>query len=200
MFIIVRVRHLLLPLVLSFVASACKTVTEVTPKVKEEPAILYTIKKGDHYSDKNNVRKITTSRISFEVTFDSTAVYTSMKAINQADINKLYGLSDCNTSHHTNSARYGWRWYNNRLELLAYTYLNKKRDYKVLGPVPIGQAIPLALRMEEGKYIFELHGQEVSMPRACNGAAEGYQLYPYFGGDEVAPHDIRISIKDTYNK
>ncbi len=25
--------------------------------------------------------------------------------------------------------------------------------------------------------------------------AKGYLLYPYFGGDEVAPHDINIWIK-----
>lgn len=158
--------------------------------------MVYTIKKGNHYSDKNNVRKVATDRISFEVTFDSTAIYTSLKENNQADINKLYGLSDCNTSHHTNSARIGWRWYNKRLELLAYTYLNKKWDYKLLGTIPIGVTVPLELRMEDGKYVFTMLDQQVAMPRACGGPAEGYQLYPYFGGDEVAPHNITIQIKD----
>ncbi|OKL41445.1 hypothetical protein [Pontibacter flavimaris] len=196
MFFHVRARQFVLPLLLGFTAVACKTVTEVAPKVAEEPATVYTIKKGAHYSDKNNVRKLTTSRIRFEVTFDSTAIYTSVKPNNQADINKLYGLSDCNTSHHTNSARFGWRWYNNRLEVLAYTYLNKKWEYKLLGSVPLGQKVALELRMEEGNYVFEMLGKEVDMPRACNGAAEGYQLYPYFGGDETAPHDITIRIKD----
>ncbi|WP_276496022.1 hypothetical protein [Pontibacter litorisediminis] len=197
MFFSVRARQLLWLCMLGLSVTACNTVAEVAPKVEEEPVTVYTIKQGAHYSDKNNVRKRTTHLIRFEVTFDSTAIYTSAKANNQADINKLYGLSDCNTSHHTNSARFGWRWYNNRLELIAYTYLDKKWDYKLLGAVPIGQKVPLELRMEDGQYIFRMNGQEVSMPRACTGAAEGYQLYPYFGGDETAPHDITIRIKDV---
>lgn len=199
MFFSVRARQILLSLLLGCGAVACNTVSEVTPvpKVEEDPGVVYTIKKGAHYSDQNNVTKLLTSRISFEATFDSSAVYTSAIPNNQADINKLYGLSDCNTSHHTNSARFGWRWYNNRLELLAYTYLNKQWDYKLIGSVPIGQAVPLELLLEDGKYIFKMYGQEVSMPRACDGAAEGYQLYPYFGGDETAPHDIKIRIKEV---
>jgi hypothetical protein len=35
------------------------------------------------------------------------------------------------------------------------------------------------------------------MPRAAATVkAKGYRLYPYFGGDETAPHDITISIRD----
>ncbi|TPE46419.1 hypothetical protein FJM65_00085 [Pontibacter mangrovi] len=182
-------------MVLGFVA--CKSVTEVAPNtVKEEEGIVYTIREGQHYADKNSLKELHVSALKFEVTFDSSAIYTSATANNQADINKLYGLSDCNTSHHTNSARFGWRWYNNRLELLAYTYLNKAWDYKLLGAVPIGQKVPLELRMEDGSYTFKLYGQEVSMPRACEGPSAGYQLYPYFGGDETAPHDVTILIKD----
>jgi len=34
------------------------------------------------------------------------------------------------------------------------------------------------------------------MPReSTTTMAEGYQLYPYFGGDETAPHDIFIWIE-----
>lgn len=176
--------------------SACKTVTEVAPQVEENPTVVYTIPKGSHYSDKNTVRNVSTSSITFEVTFDSSAVYTTVAPNNQADINKLYGLSDCNSNHHSNSARFGWRWYKNSLEVLAYTYLNQKWDYKVLGTVAIGDPITLQLLMEDSQYRFLMNGKEVTMPRACSGAAVGYQLYPYFGGDEVAPHDIKISIKE----
>ncbi|AKD04768.1 hypothetical protein PKOR_18780 [Pontibacter korlensis] len=185
-------------LVLGLAMGACETVAEVEPKQEEQdtPAVVYTIKKGSHYSDKNGLKQVTTSSLKFEVTFDNSAVYTTVVANNQADINKLYGLSDCNSSHHVNSARFGWRWYNNRLELLAYTYLNKQWDYKLLGSVPIGEAVVCELRMEDGKYVFVLNGNEVEMPRACQGAGAGYQLYPYFGGDETAPRDITITIKE----
>jgi hypothetical protein len=31
---------------------------------------------------------------------------------------------------------------------------------------------------------------------ATTPKGQGYQLYPYFGGDETAPHDINIWIKN----
>ena len=33
------------------------------------------------------------------------------------------------------------------------------------------------------------------IPRACDMNYKRYYLYPYFGGDEVAPHTIKIKIK-----
>jgi hypothetical protein len=196
MYVPARARLFALPLLLALFLTACETEKTVAPKTEEKPATLYTIKKGSHYSDKNTARKRTTAHIRLEVTFDSSAIYTSAKPNNQADINKLYGLSDCNTSHHTNSARFGWRWHGNTLEILAYTYLKGEWAYKLLGTAPIGVPVPLELRKEDGEYVFVMYGQEVRMPRTCNGAAAGYQLYPYFGGDETAPHDITIAIRE----
>src|SRR5690606_17551586 len=77
---------------------------------------LYLIPKGSHYCNNNTLKAVRTAALRFEVTFDASAIYTSTSAANQTDINKLYGVSDCGTLHHTNSARFGWRWYNNRLE------------------------------------------------------------------------------------
>jgi hypothetical protein len=35
------------------------------------------------------------------------------------------------------------------------------------------------------------------MDRGCSGGSlASYQLYPYFGGDETAPHDITILIDE----
>ncbi|MDX5422996.1 MAG: hypothetical protein LPK14_12135, partial [Hymenobacteraceae bacterium] len=115
---------------------------------------------------------------------------------NQADINKLYGLSDCSTDHHTNSARFGWRWYENRLEIHAYTYLNTVRRSALIGTVALGAPATYELQLKDGEYLFILNGKRLALPRACTGKGEGYQLYPYFGGDETAPHDISIVIKE----
>ncbi len=36
------------------------------------------------------------------------------------------------------------------------------------------------------------------MPRASTTVkSSGYKLYPYFGGDEFAPHDVRVWIKEV---
>ncbi|WP_299821900.1 hypothetical protein [uncultured Pontibacter sp.] len=187
---------LLLTFSLATILTSCdvlNTAEELIIPVKHEDA--FQIKKGQHSSNSPH-KSINTQLIRFEATFDSSAIYTSVKPENQADINKLYGVSDCGSHHHTNSARFGWRWYNGKLEILAYTYVNKKRDFKLIRSVEIGQTYKYELRLEDKQYVFLVDGVKTVMPRNCSGAGNGYQLYPYFGGDEVAPHDIKIAVKD----
>ncbi|WP_462255410.1 hypothetical protein [Ferruginibacter sp.] len=47
------------------------------------------------------------------------------------------------------------------------------------------------------EYIFKSGNITVTMPRYVTSAeVKGYQLYPYFGGDETAPAEIYILIKE----
>jgi hypothetical protein len=40
----------------------------------------------------------------------------------------------------------------------------------------------------------------VQLPRHCTGSNyTRYKLFPYFGGDEVAPHRIKIKITELSN-
>jgi hypothetical protein len=136
------------------------------------------------------------SRLSFKVKFDSSAIYTTGKAENQKDINKLFGFSDNNALHHEYSARFGWRWSDNALRIFAYDYNNGTRSFKELGIVKIGTENSCSITVSGNKYIFSLNGAETVMPReSTTELAEGYQLYPYFGGDESAPHAITIWIE-----
>ncbi|RDC63253.1 hypothetical protein AHMF7616_01854 [Adhaeribacter pallidiroseus] len=36
----------------------------------------------------------------------------------------------------------------------------------------------------------------MEMSRGCSGTSDKYKLFPYFGGDETAPHNIKIEIKE----
>ena len=168
-------------------------VAEVSPA---KPPVIYNIKKGAHSADFNPYKQVQLEHLRFAVTFDSTAIYSTLDFGNQGDINKLYGLSDCSSDHHTNSARFGWRWYNGKLELHAYIYHNKVRTSVYIGNATLGQATICEIRLEEEKYVFTASGKTVALPRSCIGVGAGYQLYPYFGGDETAPHDISISIQE----
>ena len=189
--------------VLSCALQSCQLVPEVLPALnpKKETAATtastrYTIPQGSHYADKSSLKKVHTEHLRFAVTFDSTAIYTTTDPANQGDINKLYGLSDCGSDHHTNSARFGWRWYRNKLELHAYTYTNKVRKSAYMGEVTLGKATVCEISLEGAQYVFRVDGKTVTLPRACNGTGEGgYQLYPYFGGNETAPHNISIAIQ-----
>ena len=158
---------------------------------------LYTIPQGSHYSDKSSPRQVDKREMRFIVRFDSSAIYTAVDPQNQYDINKLYGFSDNNSGHHQFSARMGWRWSDGALRLFAYVYNNGSVSSEEVATVAIGSEVACSIRADDGSYVFTVNDVTRTMPRtAGSGAARGYQLYPYFGGDETAPHQIRIWIRD----
>lgn len=159
--------------------------------------IQYTIMKGQQYCDKSIFVPVKCSQVSFKAKFDSSAIYKTAADSNQADINKLYGFSDNNAAHHEYSARFGWRWSNNALRLFAYDYNNGVMSFKELGAVQIGVENTCSIRISGNEYVFTLNGVETKMPRASTTTlAEGYKLFPYFGGNESAPHTISIWIEE----
>jgi len=161
------------------------------------PGIKFTIKKGQHFSEQNIFQKIEISHLKFKVKFDSTAVYKTILHENQYDINKLYGFSDNNSNHHSYSARFGWRWSDNALHLFAYIYNEGKNDSKEICIIPIGEEINCSIKIEGNDYVFTAGGYTEILPRLSKTSkARGYMLFPYFGGDEVAPQDLNIWIKN----
>jgi hypothetical protein len=173
---------------------------EPSTSIKDIHAELYTIAEGQHSCDKSAFVTEDFDTLAFNAKFDSSAIYKTTLANNQADINKLYGLSDCGSLHQVNSARFGWRWYNNHLEIWAYTYNDSVRDYKLVGTVSFNEFNSYKIIFAEEKYIFLLNDKRIEMPRHCSETARGYKLYPYFGGDETAPHSIRIWISDSHGQ
>ena len=98
------------------------------------------------------------------------------------------------------SARFGWRWSDHALRLFAYVYNEGSAIYRELSTVNIGELINCSIRVSGAAYLFTVDGQTTALPRASTPArATGYQLYPYFGGDESSPHEINIWIKTVKN-
>lgn len=157
----------------------------------------YVIKKGNHYCEQNQPEFINTPAIAAMVTFDSSAIYTTTDLFNQGDVNKLIGFSDCESQHHQNSARLGWSWNGKEVVMYAYVYANGVRIIKTLGAVSLQEAFACSVIAEKNTYYFKAAAYTDSIPRYC-GTNSGYRykLLPYFGGDETAPHEIRISIKE----
>lgn len=159
----------------------------------------YVIAAGAQYATKSlsDMGNVDAPVMRFAVVFDSSAIYKTQDPVNQSDINKLYGSSDCGSSdHHEHSARFGWRWFNDRLEIHAYTYSNKERHEAFIAAVELGKEYVYEIQFGEQEYRLMLDGKTVVLPRACNGNGKGNKLFPYFGGDEKAPHAITIKIKD----
>jgi hypothetical protein len=153
------------------------------------------IKKDNHYAESSAFTKFNGTVIQFKAIFDSSAIYQTKLPANQNDINKLYGVADCGTHHHENSARFGWRWNGETVEILAYYYVDKVRNSVKLGNAGIGQENRYVLSVEGNQYVFQYNENITKVNRHCDSPAfDGYLLYPYFGGDETAPHDISIHI------
>jgi hypothetical protein len=158
--------------------------------------IQYSIKQGNQFCDQSRYVPVETSEMNFEVKFDSSAIYKTVLAENQYDINKLSGFSDNNAEHHQYSARFGWGWSDQALRLYAYVYNDGFRESKEIGTVAIGATVNCSIKVKGSIYVFTMNSHKVEMPRlSVSGKAQGYLLFPYFGGDEVAPHPINIWIK-----
>lgn len=162
----------------------------------------YTIKKGNHYANGLNFGIFSGKRISKVAVFDNSCKY-DLGDVDQLDINKLYGFSE--GFHQTNSARFGWR-YNietDKIQLLAYVYnngnvINEWEADTFIIAVECQVEISTEIEIDGDYYFFRatLNGVTISKPisRTVSGYPGGYLLYPYFGGNKVAPHDILIDL------
>jgi hypothetical protein len=192
-------------IILLSVASCKKIVipikSEVIPKIlTPQPVnqfVKYVIKKGQQYCVDNALMPAQYTELKFMVKFDSTAIYETATRENQNDINKLYGFSDNNAMHHEFSARFGWRWSNNALRLFGYVYNDSIRSSAEIGVIRPGTEYDCKIKVAGNQYIFSVDNKTLAMPRTSpTVSASGYKLLPYFGGDETAPHDINIWIKE----
>jgi len=158
----------------------------------------YFIPQGSNYSRQNEYHAFRAGELSFSAIFDSSAIYQTVDPDNQADINKLYGVSDGNSHHQENSARFGWNWNGKELQVHAYCYAGGVRENKLIATATIGQSHSYSIRAEGSQYVFQFDNKIEYMHREVSDSVlNGYSLYPYFGGDETAPHDIRVYLKET---
>ena len=179
--------------------AGCRKI-DLTPKKRNHTpgkAITYIIRQGNHECDQHTYASVQYTEQKFKVMFDSSAIYKALTPGNQYDIHKLFGFSDNNADHHSYSARFGWRWENNSLKIFSYVYNNRVLSKKEIMILKIGTIYNCSIAVSKEQYLFTVNEVSVSMPRLSTTATgNGYKLYPYFGGDETAPHDIRIWIKE----
>ncbi len=154
----------------------------------------FTIKKGNHrsgYRYKANCN----NHIEFKVIFNESAIYKTEDPLNQADVNKLYGVSDCGKNHMEYSMRFGWRYYKDKLQILWFKHEAGKFTFDVITSIELNKPYTCTLDIFEDEYIVSVGGITTIVSRPCSDYKKRYYLYPYFGGDEVAPHTIKIKIK-----
>jgi hypothetical protein len=175
-----------------------KPIDDIIEDNNEPPAntVTYTIQEGQHFCTPNPFVTTIDSQLNFIAVFDSSCIYTTTDPVNQDDINKLFGFSDCNTQHVENSARLGWRWSKDSLRLFGFVHNNGNMIYKEITTVEIKGNINCNIVCEEESYRFTVNGKSITLPRNCSGNFNRYKLYPYFGGNEPAPHNVTIKLTE----
>ncbi|MCE2833618.1 MAG: hypothetical protein LW694_04500 [Chitinophagaceae bacterium] len=183
-------------LVLSILFTSCDKIG--VNNAGEDGFVTYKILKGQQSASPSQYKYYSSlMEQKFTVRFDSSAIYATVNPTNQLDINKLYGFADDDKQHHVSSARIGWRWYANRLELFGYVYNDSVRTTQLITQVPLKTDIPCTIKVDGNRYIFTANGTQATMNRtAKTSSGKGYRLYPFFGGDEMAPQDITIRIRE----
>jgi hypothetical protein len=156
------------------------------PERQQAPSTFkkYTIQTGAHYCDQNALTRVSGTSMNFVAKFDSSAIYPAVITdYNHAyDVNKLWGFSE-GISNQYNSARIGWRWLNDELQLFAYVYVNGTllRDLISYDPpfiksVKIGSDINCRIAISGASYIFTVDGVVVQTVRGATGSKySGYQ-------------------------
>ena len=155
---------------------------------------IYTIKEGKHRS--TYAYKASRDTIfNWDIIFDSSAIYTTEDPDNQYDINKLIGWSDCGENHMDYSIRFGWRWLNDSLEIHWFRHQHSQFTFDKIKSVELCEPHNYYLEFKDTKYILCVDGTCIELDRTCSNQYKKYKLYPYFGGQETAPHNIKIKIK-----
>jgi len=181
-----------------FHSTDAKAMGKRREKVEGETFKVYRIKKGNHYSNGPRLKLPTyQDSFNFKVVFDDSAKYTTKTAENQYDVNKLIGFTDCgNMRIHKDSARVGWNWDHGQLHLYAYTYAGGVRTFEKIGDGELNKTLEVKVSVSGDHYVFTYNGKETKMARGCS-KSKSFKTwsYPYFGGNETAPQEVKIMLR-----
>jgi len=136
--------------------------------------------------------ELSKKRLKFRANFDSTCLY-NLKTKDQADINKLYGLSSLFI--HKHSVRFGWRVEGRVIRIFAYWYRKGVRGWADLGTVQPDEWNEYSIEQLPNKFwLFKLNDTEFRIPPIDWCTKYGFKSFPYFGGNVPAPHSMDIGL------
>ena len=165
----------------------------------------FIIKKGKHKTSRFYFDLTFKKNIKFQAKFDESCLY-DLGNNDNYDINKLYGFSTT-YFHQKQSGRVGWRCIDGKnIQLLTYSYNDSNRDLndsEVLGEVKPNELFECEIIDNEDHYLykfFKLNKKCELISSAIDTKQKDwflfhYKLRPYFGGNNPAPHDMKIWIK-----
>lgn len=160
----------------------------------------FTIKANTHYSwGWHHLGFTFKNKIAFRAKFSNSCLY-DLRNVNNYDINKLFGFST-SIWHHNQSARVGWRRHdNNSIEVVTYSYYNHVRvPETILGIVKPEQEFTCTIEDTESHYVYTYNEgdtfKKVEDHKLRDKVWFKYLLWPFFGGDQTAPHHMILYIE-----
>lgn len=151
-----------------------------------------TIKKGTHKPFRIPMPVVFPATIGYKVNFTESCRYDIGE--DQSDINKLFGIGYFPT-HHSKSVRIGWNYnrLSDKINLWAYWYDNGKRRMEFLSAVPMMKIHYLRITQFEDYHVIQIPG--IMFDVLVRPQTFGYTLGLYFGGNQKAPHDMRVDME-----
>jgi len=182
--------------------------------------VVYSIQSGVHHST-----PLALERVSSVYNFKIRVTFTKIQYLilnpdksisnDQYDYNKLSGFSDCNNfdAYKGKGAMIGWRWnsVNNNIELVAYVHNKSDKSRKIKEfnlTAKEGEVWEFQISVDNysNTYLYQAlnlsnnESEMISMSddygRGCNGIPiEGRLISPWFGGNQVSPADLKLTIE-----
>ena len=151
----------------------------------------FTIKKGGHASSHGFHLYLFKGELQFSAILGPDCLYADSQIPGQ--VNKIFGLSF--GIHSTRSVRVGWRGHRGEIEFNTYVHL-PDGTVKVdpLGPVEAGKVAFFRIWKTDSTVSVEMQGGARWDYTFDKLPFWGYRLYPYFGGNLPAPHEMNIGI------
>jgi hypothetical protein len=169
----------------------------------------YIIKKGHHFCQWTwgHLLPFTIADVlNFNVIFGRGYSYQLPKE-DQKDINKLYGLGWSLRGPNHGSFRIGWRWNleDSKLELLWLAQRSVNNWHcGLICVVHPGEEIAIRIILSDRSYqiMYKRERDSFYTPVYLSKILIGnipklkYRCFPYFGGNQVAPSDVKILIRE----
>lgn len=139
------------------------------------------------------------------VVFDHSCLY-RLDGPDRFDINKVFGIGF--GDHSKYSARFGWRCNEegDRIELMAYAHGGDGTEWKKMMSCLPNEPLDLSIKVLDDSYEF-LAAKKTDGERSLARLVRKrhwlydwfcYRLFPYFGGNLTAPHDMKMEVTQIH--
>lgn len=158
----------------------------------------FRIKEGKHKASGLNFGFTLKRTISFEGMFFMSCIH-QIEGNDKYDINKFFGLSD-SYNHMVDSIRLGWNCSNGQdIGLFLFAHVNGKYVYEYLTHVKANQLFECVITILNNQYMVSIRDDKYvytkTVKRTSNWFGIRYLLFPYFGGNQVSPKDMKLMVK-----